>query len=145
MRILVDTGFFFALLDKRDDYHAEACELSELLDNSSIVLPWPVLYEAINTRLLRHFLQRHSAFARFKAIINRPENEFIDDSPYRLKSYKTIATATTPKVPPLSLVDLVLRAMIEDVNVSIEAMLTFNQRDFADICSIRNVELLSCE
>ena len=40
------------------------------------------------------------------------------------------------------LVDSVLFAMIDDINVRIDAMLTFNSRDFRQICLVNKVELL---
>ena len=41
----------------------------------------------------------------------------------------------------LSLVDAVLPAIIEDTNVAVAAMLTFNKRDFHDVCRQRAIEL----
>ncbi|MDE0062912.1 MAG: hypothetical protein OXP09_11020 [Gammaproteobacteria bacterium] len=38
--LLVDTGFFFALRDSRDQHHASANARKHLLDRSRIVLPW---------------------------------------------------------------------------------------------------------
>lgn len=135
--LLVDTSFFFALFNERDPYHTSACDLSQWLDTLSIILPWPVLYETINTRLSR----RREDIARFKAIVELRDTVLLDDSPYRLESYKTV-TMSTRRGQPLSLVDAVLRAIVEDVNVPVNAILTFNHKDFADICSKNNVELL---
>ena len=50
--LLVDTGFFFALRDARDQYHASAEEKKHLLDTREVILPWPVLYETLNTRFV---------------------------------------------------------------------------------------------
>ena len=41
--LLVDTGFFFALREARDQYHASAEEKKHLLDRWEVILPWPVL------------------------------------------------------------------------------------------------------
>ena len=70
-----------------------------------------------------------------------PETILLDDSPYRSESYATVLAPARPKAP-LSLVDAVLCNIIEDVNVPISAMLTFNERDFLQICYEYNVELL---
>ena len=136
-KLLVDTGFFFALFDERDSYHASAREQSEWLDSLSIILPWPVLYETLNTR----FSKRRTHLDRFRAIVELPDTVLLDDSPYRLESYDAVMTATRTG-SPISLVDAVLRAIIEDVNVPVDAMLTFDRADFADICSKHDVELL---
>ncbi len=136
-RLLIDTGFFIALFNERDQHHASACKLGEWLDILPIILPWPILYETINTRLAR----QPANLARFDAIAQLPETILLDDSPYRSESYATVLAPTRPKAP-LSLVDAVLCNIIEDVNVPISAMLTFNERDFLQICYEYNVELL---
>ncbi len=42
----------------------------------------------------------------------------------------------------LSLVDEVIRSALLDTDVKIDAMITFNPRDFYDICSDRRIELI---
>lgn len=42
-----------------------------------------------------------------------------------------------------SLVDLIIRAMLLDVNLRIDALITFNSADFEDICWKKNIELLT--
>ena len=81
--LLVDTGFFFALHDRRDSRHPAAQAHQHWLDEFPIILPWPILYETVNTRLAR---RRHL--------------------------------------------------------VDIGAMLTFNARDFAALCTENQVEIL---
>jgi len=136
-RLLVDSSFFFALFIEKDQYHSLACDLKEWIDNLSIVLPWPVLYETVNTRLSR----QRGNLAQFRAIVELPDTILLDDSPYRSESYEMVMM-TIRMGSPLSLVDAVLRAVIDDVNVRVGAMLTFNHADFADICSKHNVELI---
>ena len=137
-RLLVDSGFFFALFDPRDQYHNEARKKQEWLEMLSVVIPWPILYETINTR----FARRLGTIAQFASVIHAPETEFLDDSPYRLEAYEdTLAQAKSPD-NAMSLVDSVLCAILDDTNVRIGAMLTFNLRDFEHLCRIQGVELL---
>lgn len=51
--ILVDTAFWIAWLDPRDQHHAEAFLKEEWLTDSRIMVPWPILYETVRTRLVR--------------------------------------------------------------------------------------------
>ena len=51
--VLVDSGFFFALYNQRDSNHAEAIEKAEWLSDLAVVIPWPILYETVNTRFAR--------------------------------------------------------------------------------------------
>lgn len=139
-RVLVDTGFFIALFNERDQHHASARRLEEWLDFVPIVLPWPILYETVNTRLAR----RPQNLAKFGAIVRLPETLLLDDAPYREDSFAAVL-AQNPARGPLSLVDAVLCNVIEDVNVPISAMLTFNDRDFLAVCHENNVELIDVD
>ncbi len=76
-RVLVDTGYFFALFNERDRFHESAHEMEELLDSAPIILPWPILYEALNTRPVR----RPGNLARFRAIVGSAETILLDDTP----------------------------------------------------------------
>ena len=100
-----------------------------------IVLPWPILYETVNTRLAR----RPETLAKFGTIARSPETVLLDDSPYREGSFATVLAQDAAGVR-LSLVDTVLCSIIEDDNVPISAMLTFNERDFVAVCYRHNVE-----
>ena len=135
--LLVDTGFFFALWNGRDQYHASAEAKKSLLDESEIILPWPVLYETLNTR----FVGLPGAIDWFDRLVGSPSTELLDDSRYRNACYEAILT-TARRGRRLSLVDAVLRSVIEDDNVRVEGMLTFNKRDFVDVCRQHRVELL---
>ena len=135
--LLPDSGFFFALYDPRDTHHGLAYGKREWLELLPIVLPGPVLYESVNTR----FARRRAIMARFDAIVGHPNTELLDDSPYRHDAYRTVLEMGR-RGRPLSLVDAVLRAVIEDTNVAVAAILTFNHADFMDVCRQNSVEIL---
>ena len=137
-KVLVDSGFFFALFNPRDRYHADAVEKREWLEILSPVIPWPILYETINTR----FARRPATIARFESILRGPHIELLNDSPYRLDAYENALTRAKTRRNAMSLVDSVLCAILDDTNVRIDAMLTFNLRDFENICRSRGIELL---
>ena len=101
--LLVDTGFFIAMYDERDAHHAEAQDKQKLLDVYAVILPWPVLYETIKTR----FSRRRRIMARFNAVITSSNTALLDDSPYRVEAYQTVARNVRR---PMSLVDAVLHA-----------------------------------
>lgn len=82
-RILVDTGIFIALFDERDDHHQSACRIEKWLDSQSILLPWPILYETLNTRLVNRLKRDPAGLAKFGAIARSPKTELLDDAPYR--------------------------------------------------------------
>lgn len=134
-RLLVDTGFFFALYNDRDSRHRAARMHQHWLEELPIVLPWPILYETVNTRLAR---RRHHV-AQFDAVVSGTRTTLLDDTPYRAGCYRTVSSQVSLGV---SLVDAVLQSVIEDTNVDIGAMLTFNARDFAALCAENQVEIL---
>ena len=136
--VLVDSGFFIALLDPRDPHHSSAIERQEWLEGLSVVVPWPVLYETINTR----FARRPATIEGFERVLRRPETELLDDSRYRDGAFEKVFVQARRGYGALSLVDFVLCGILSDVNVPIDAMLTFNHRDFASLCGSRGVALL---
>ena len=133
--LLVDTGYFIALHDERDEHYATAKQHQHLLELHSVVLPWPILYETINTR----FAKRPGVLMQIDAIVAKRNTLLLDDSPYRETAYRQVLEFSRKR--PLSLVDVVLRAVIEDVNVHVSALLTFNTGDFYDVCWPLHVEL----
>ena len=133
--ILVDTGYFFALCFEGDENHALAQQTLHLLDTHPVIVPWPVLYETVNTR----FVKQHRAMTRFNALLMDGRTTLLDDSSYRQACYGIVQQ--THRRRPLSLVDAVLRGVIEDVNVATGALLTFNPGDFHDVCRKSQVEL----
>lgn len=133
--LLVDTGYFIALHDERDEHYATAKRHEHLLELHSVVLPWPILYETINTR----FAKRPRVLMQIDAIVAKRSTLLLDDSPYRETAYRQVLQFSRKR--PLSLVDAVLRAVIEDVNVHVSALLTFNTGDFYDVCWPLHVEL----
>lgn len=137
-RLLVDSGFFFALFEPRDQHHADARERQEWLEIASVVIPWPIFYETINTRHAR----RPDRIARFESIVRAPTTEFVDDSPYRLDAFDEVLLRGKQQRHPMSLVDAVLISILADANVKIDAMLTFNHGDFSSICSAKGVVML---
>ena len=136
--LLVDSGFFFALFEPRDQHHADACEKQDWLEALSVVIPWPILYETINTR----FIRRPEMIVRFESILRARDTVLLDDSPYRLDAYEEVLARAKARRNAMSLVDAVLCAILADTNVRIDAMLTFNSIDFGHMCSVQKVELL---
>lgn len=137
-RVLVDSGFFFALVETRDQHHVEALDKQEWLDLFSAVLPWPILYETINTRLVRD----PDKVAQFERLANAPETEFIDDSRYRDAAYEDVIARAKARRSPLSLVDAIMHSIITDPDIKVDAILTFNLSDFGIVCSERGVAIL---
>jgi len=133
---LVDSGIWFALFDaRRDGKHGEALKKADLMENNSVILPWPIMYETFNTRFARNKL----GLERMRSIIKSPRTNIVDDSPYRDGALDEMLRAALERARALSLVDCILRALMRDINVRVDAFLTFNEGDFVDICGARSI------
>jgi predicted nucleic acid-binding protein len=133
--IVIDTGYLFGLFDSRDDHYSQANEKAHFIEITRVLLPWPVLYETINTRFVR------SGFMiGFERLLTRSNVHLIDDFSYREAAYETVFKRDNRR--NLSLCDVLIRLLIDDINLQVSGLLTFNAKDFHDICRERKVTIL---
>jgi predicted nucleic acid-binding protein len=133
---VVDTCFWFALCDRNDQYHQQALAKEELLHSLNLIIPWPCLYETLNTS----FVKNPRSLGTFERFRHRPNVDLADDGKYRDTAYQE--TFVLARKRPISLVDMVIRCILDDVNIRKDCLLTFNQPDFVDICRKRQIELI---
>ena len=133
---MVDTSYWYAICDRRDTHHDDAANRFAAFENHGIILPWPCLYETLDTS----FVENPRAMHRFETISRRPNVELLDDARYREHAYEQ--TIRTAGKRPISLVDMVMRLMLDDVDVRVDGLLTFNPKDFHDVCRKRGLEML---
>lgn len=135
--VLIDTGFWFALFTNGDPYHSEALEKYELLEHHHIVIPWPTLYETINTR----FSKNREGMKSFEDFLKQEQVIKLDDAKYK-ETVIDLVFRKAEEYNPYALVDLVLREIISDSSIKIDYLITFNERDFADVCALSHVEVV---
>lgn len=138
MRAIIDTGFWYSLLGTREiDRHNKAMEIYEVLKarNVELVIPYPTLYEAINTKLLRD-KNRKAAQWFIKQLNSNPKFCAVPDDEYAEEAY-----ALTIKDNPrgISFVDNILRVMVKRRTPALDMLVSFNPGDFVDICAQYNV------
>jgi predicted nucleic acid-binding protein len=136
--VIVDTGFWYALFNKRDGNFDNAREKADYVESLTVIIPWPTLYETLNTRLMKNQVN----VAAFERRLKQPNVKIIDDVEYRQKALEAALQSARFRKRPISLCDMVIRLIVEDVNVRVDALLTFNYGDFSDVCRIRGVEVL---
>ena len=140
--ILVDTGFWYAYLGTKDSLQEKAIEIYNKYINSginNILVPYPVLYETINTKLLRD-KNKKAADWFLKKLVSDPKFVRVPDKNYREAAFNSTIGPTRER--GISLVDNVLRIMVDDELLKIDALITFNTGDFVDICKKRGVLLI---
>jgi predicted nucleic acid-binding protein len=135
---MIDTGFWIALYEERDTHHAKASEQSEYLTRNKILIPFPSLYETVNTR----FAKRADRMADFGRIIQRHDTALISDEEYKDDALRLTMDYSIKQRKPYSLVDMIIRLMLFDNRMNIKYLLTFNKEDFLDVCINRNITVL---
>jgi len=133
--ILIDTCFWYALYNPKDSDHHKANDLVDYLDLGKIVMPYPVLYETLNTKFTRNKLWVEG----FEKILKNKNVQFIDDSDYKESALALTFDSVFIKNRPLSLVDIIIRIMLEDVNLKIDYLISFNTGDFIDLCRKKRI------
>ena len=139
--VLVDTGVWYALFDPTDRIASEEVvdALQARIDVHSVVVPWPIAYETLRTS----FVRKRLALERFEQTLKSPHVILIDDSPYRDDALTLSIESSLRGRRPLSMVDCLMRILLDDINVKIRYLATFNARDFVDVCTRRRIELWS--
>lgn len=137
--ILIDTCFWYALYDVRDPDHKKANELVEFLDMGNLILPFPTLYETINTR----FSNNKGWLEDFEKVLKNENVKIIEDNKYKENALFMTVDLTLNRNRPLSLVDMIIRLMIEDTNLKVDYVISFNTRDFIDLCHKHRIELIN--
>jgi len=72
--------------------------------------------------------------------------DYLNDEPYREDALAEIFAETRrprQSYRPLSIADRVIRAVLADVALRIDVLLTNDESAFHDICRIRNLEMIS--
>ena len=138
--VLVDTGFWIALYEPRDQHHIAATQADriKILSTANILLPWPCLYETFNTRFAKNIF----AVRQFDALLRQPHFIRVDDTPYRDQALEASFRLSASGGRTFALVDMVLRLILEDMNIQKHGILTFNQGDFTDLCRKFRIEML---
>ena len=129
-RLIVDSCVWFALLDKTDDKHKYADQIKRVLDIHELIVPFPTLYETINTRLSRNEYRQMEGL--FEHLQKEGQVVLIPDTKYRDKALQIVnEQISTDKT--FSLVDMIIRLMMEDDTLGDVAVYSFNVRDFVGV------------
>ena len=135
--IIADSGFWFALFYERDNHHDAALRIEKNIEHLNLLIPWPTLYETINTR----FAKRSECRQGLKRYIDKESTVKIDDAPYKDEAILQVISPQAKRA--FSAVDYIIRSILEDPDVKTDALITFNEADFSDVCHSNNIELIS--
>lgn len=124
MNYLIDTGFWIALYEpiKEPANFEEAETIADLIENENIVIPFPTMYEYLNS----HFARRSFAH-NFQKLLSRPNYYKIFDEKYRNQAYDEFFINAINFSKDVSLVDEVIKQMILDNSLKIDMLITFDE------------------
>src|ERR1035437_4158842 len=109
-RIIIDTGFWIALLDPKDfDNKDEAERIAEEIKDEDLIIPFPTLYEFVNSRL-----SRRDSKIQFETILNRTNIVRLSDTEYKEKALENFFLKSNSEYYDVSLVDEVIKLIIDD-------------------------------
>jgi len=137
--VLADTCFWIALYDPRDGRHTVAVSILEAITGGTLLFPWPLYYELLRTR----FVKQPGWVERFLTLVKSGRLLPIDDTPYREKALESTLDLAARGQRSISLVDMVIRHILDDRDVRIIELITFNIGDFRDVCDSRGIRIRS--
>lgn len=122
-KILVDTGYWISLYDPTDDPRktVEAERIASEIEDEEIIIPFPTLYEFVNSRL-----SRREAKLEFEKLLRKPNIKRFDDTKYKEKALENIFIKSKYDFTDISLVDEVLKLILEDKQVKIDYIVSFD-------------------
>jgi predicted nucleic acid-binding protein len=121
--IIIDTGFWIALFDpaKNPINNKEANRIADEIENHNLIIPFPTLYEFINSRLSR----RESKMA-FEKILASPKVIKLSDSKYKDQALKNFFHNSKFANNDVSLVDEIIKLIILDKKLKIDYLAAFD-------------------
>jgi predicted nucleic acid-binding protein len=138
---LADTGIWYAMFDPQDqskERQIQITETVERLELFKIILPWPTLYETLRTKMVKNKF----ALQRFKEYLKRPNLNYLDDTPYRDRAMELVFSSSLKGGRSLSMIDCLIRLILDDDKVKITCLATLNIKDFSDVCRKRKIEII---
>ncbi|MCP3166977.1 hypothetical protein [Myxococcus qinghaiensis] len=148
MKVCVDACFLIALYDSRDGLHGVAEALFEKLFDSAtheLVIPWPILYETVSTRMARRSDSLGLMERDLKRLRQRNRLSMLFDRKMREQALGECFEELKKQggsYRALSLVDRVVRLMLLNPKNRLHALITFNRGDFEDVCRSRKIQLI---
>ena len=124
--IILDTGYWIALFspEKEKEKQKTVEEVTRLIDenNYSILIPFPTLYEFLNSKL-----SRKKDRINLVNELSKSKYKKIYDDKYRDKAFKKFSDQFSHSISDISLVDEVIKEMIEDDKLRTDSIVTFDE------------------
>jgi predicted nucleic acid-binding protein len=123
LKVIVDTGFWIALYDptKQPENYLEAERIANEIEDENIIIPFPTLYEFVNSRL-----SRRESKLQFEKLLGRPNITKLSVSKYKSKALENFFLKSNLEYSDISLVDEVIKLIIADNSIRIDYIASFD-------------------
>lgn len=140
--ILLDTGYWIALFSPENEKEKQDVVeyVSELIDenNYKVIIPFPTLYEFLNSKLSRKGRQRFN----LESELSKQKYEKVYDEKYRKKALENFFKQFSFVNYDISLVDEIIKEMIEDTTLKTDIIVTFDNtlKNYARSMNVEVIE-----
>lgn len=137
--IITDTCYWLGLIDSTDEHHEKSILINDLIKDNYIVFPFPCFYEIIRTK----FVKNKNKLLAFENELKNRNIHYVDDSKYKQIALAKVYELNKKSYITHSLTDAVIREILSDAELKLDYLVTYNVKDFSDICIKRNIEILN--
>ena len=140
--ILLDTGYWIALFspEKEKENQDVVEHVSKLIDenNYTVIVPFPTLYEFLNSKFSRKGRQKFN----LEAELSKQKYEKVYDEKYRKKALENFFKQFSFVNYDISLVDEIIKEMIEDTTLKTDIIVTFDNglKNYARSMNVEVIE-----
>lgn len=122
--ILIDSCFWITLYDTRGNPKetSEAETIAKLIIDQNIIIPFPTLYEFVNSRL-----SRKEIILEFAKLLNRHNFRKLPDTNYKDEALENFFTKSGQGHGDISLVDEIIKLILHDRNIKIDYVVSFDK------------------
>ena len=123
LHILIDSCFWIALLDPRTNPKDNelAKDIYTLIENHKLIVPFPTLYEFVNSRL-----SRKEQRIELERIFSKPNIQKISAEKYKEDALNSYFSKSKFYTEDKSLVDEILILMMDDVNLKVDYLISLD-------------------
>jgi predicted nucleic acid-binding protein len=138
--ICIDTSFFIGLYQERHNFNSRARQLfGELFEKSGhrMVILWPIVYETFSSKSVGNRNALENLKADWARLRQKDQLRFMSDLPFRDRVIDECFDQLLLPVNgyrALSAADRVIRKVMADRNLRISGLISFNPKDFQDVC-----------
>lgn len=123
MKILVDTCFWIALYnpEKHIQINDDINFISDFIEDQEIIIPFPSLYEFLNSK----FSRKNDAL-HFQKLLSKPNYIKVDDHLYKDVALNNFFEKAINQFNDVSLVDEIIKEIISAKSYKIDYLISFD-------------------